>query len=124
VRVIATSNRDMPEEVAARRFREDLYYRLNVFPLTTRALAERPDDIPVLAAALVRRHAPEGQPLPMLTPEAISTLMAHDWPGNVRELENVIQRALVMSEGGVIAPEDIMLNAGAEMAAQVLARAV
>ena len=123
IRVIATSNRDMPAEVEARRFREDLFYRLNVFPLATRALAERPDDIPVLAAALIRRHTPAG-PLPLLTPEAISALLAHDWPGNVRELENVIQRALVMQEDGTIHARDLLINATARSAAQALARAV
>ncbi len=124
IRVIATSNRDMPAEVAARRFREDLFYRLNVFPLATRALAERPDDIPVLAAALVRRHSPAGHPLPLLTPEAISALLAHSWPGNVRELENVIQRALVMQDGGTIHAHDLLIDATARSAAQALARAV
>jgi two-component system response regulator FlrC len=124
IRVIATSNRDMEAEVAARRFREDLFYRLNVFPLATRALAERPDDIPVLAAALVRRHTPAGEALPMLATEAISALMAHHWPGNVRELENVIQRALVMCEGGVITPGDLLINATDRSAALALARAV
>ncbi|MBC2834783.1 sigma 54-interacting transcriptional regulator [Paragemmobacter straminiformis] len=124
IRIIATSNRDMPEEVRARRFREDLFYRLNVFPLATRALCERPDDIPVLAAAMVRRHTPEGTALPMLSAEAIATLMAHDWPGNVRELENVIQRALVMQDGGVIEAADLLINASAPSAMLALARAV
>jgi two-component system response regulator FlrC len=124
IRVIATSNRDMAEEVRERRFREDLFYRLNVFPLATRALCERPDDIPVLACAMVRRHAPAGQVLPMLTAEAISTLVAHDWPGNVRELENVIQRALVMQEGGRITPADLLINATTPTATRLLARAV
>lgn len=124
IRVIATSNRDMPEEVRARRFREDLFYRLNVFPLATRALCERPDDIPVLATAMVRRHTPEAAPLPMLSAEAIATLMAHDWPGNVRELENVIQRALVMQEGGVIEACDLLINASVPSAMLALARAV
>ncbi len=124
IRVIATSNRDMPEEVRARRFREDLFYRLNVFPLATRALCERPDDIPVLAAAMVRRHTPAGAALPALSAEAIAVLMAHDWPGNVRELENVIQRALVMQEGGVITPMDLLINASAPSAMLALARAV
>lgn len=124
IRVIATSNRDMPAEVEARRFREDLFYRLNVFPLTTRALAERPDDIPVLAAALIRRHNPAGQALPLLTPEAISTLLAHSWPGNVRELENVIQRALVMQEAGTIHAHDLLIDVSARSAALALARAV
>jgi two-component system response regulator FlrC len=124
IRVIATSNRDMPAEVEARRFREDLFYRLNVFPLATRALAERPDDIPVLAAALIRRHTPAGQALPLLTPEAISTLLAHTWPGNVRELENVIQRALVMQDGGTIHSHDLLIDVTARSAALALARAV
>ncbi|NGQ90058.1 sigma 54-interacting transcriptional regulator [Rhodobacter sp. HX-7-19] len=124
IRVIATSNRDMPEEVRARRFREDLFYRLNVFPLTTQALCERPDDIPVLAVAMVRRHTPAGQALPMLTAEAISALVAHDWPGNVRELENVIQRALVMQEGGKITPADLLIHATTPTVTRLMARAV
>ncbi len=124
IRIIATSNRDMPEEVRARRFREDLFYRLNVFPLATRALCERPDDIPVLAAAMVRRHTPAGARLPMLAAEAVTALMSHDWPGNVRELENVIQRALVMQEGGVITPMDLLINVSAPSAMLALARAV
>ena len=124
IRVIATSNRDMPEEVRARRFREDLFYRLNVFPLTTRALCERPDDIPALAVAMVRRHTPAGQTLPMLTAEAISSLVAHDWPGNVRELENVIQRALVMQEGGKITPADLLINTATPTVTRLMARAV
>ncbi len=124
IRVIATSNRDMPEEVRARRFREDLFYRLNVFPLTTQALCERPDDIPVLAVAMVRRHTPAGQPLPMLTQEALSALVAHDWPGNVRELENVIQRALVMQEAGRITPADLLIHAATPTVTRLMARAV
>ena len=124
IRVIATSNRDMPEEVRARRFREDLFYRLNVFPLTTQALCERPDDIPVLAVAMVRRHTPAGQPLPMLTQEALAALVAHDWPGNVRELENVIQRALVMQEGGRITAADLLIHAATPTVTRLMARAV
>ena len=124
IRVIATSNRDMEEEVRERRFREDLFYRLNVFPLATRALCDRPEDIPVLACAMVRRHAPAGQPLPMLTPDAIAALVAHDWPGNVRELENVIQRALVMQEGGRITPGDLLIRATTPSVTRLMARAV
>lgn len=108
IRVIATSNRDMAEAVAEGTFREDLYYRLNVFPLATQKLAERAEDIPALAAALLRRHC--GEALPVLTEEACDVLMAHTWPGNVRELENVIQRALVLHDGKQITAEDIMLN--------------
>lgn len=124
IRIIATSNRDMPEEVRARRFREDLFYRLNVFPLATRALAERPDDIPVLATAMVRRHTPAGQAVPMLSADAVTALMSYDWPGNVRELENVIQRALVMQEGGTIEAADLLMNVSAPSAMLALARAV
>jgi PAT family beta-lactamase induction signal transducer AmpG len=111
IRIIATSNRDMAQEVAARRFREDLYYRLNVFPLATRALSARPDDIPVLAASLVRRHTPAGQSLPMISADAMSALCAHAWPGNVRELENVMQRAIVLHADGVITAQDIVIDA-------------
>lgn len=124
IRVIATSNRDMEEEVRERRFREDLFYRLNVFPLATRALCERPDDIPVLACAMVRRHTPAGQPMPLLTAEALAALAAHDWPGNVRELENVIQRALVMQEGGKITPADLLIRAATPTVTRLMARAV
>lgn len=110
IRVIATSNRDMLDEVRRGNFREDLYYRLNVFPLSTQALANRPDDIPALAVAMIRRHTPTVLPMPTLTQDAIDTLLAHDWPGNVRELENVIQRALVLCQDDHITPADIMLN--------------
>mgnify|MGYP001405841492 CR=1 FL=1 len=124
IRVIATSNRDMPAEVAANRFREDLYYRLNVFPLATRALADRREDIAPIAVALLRRHA-RGIALPRLTPEALSALEAHRWPGNVRELENVIQRALVLCDGTHIAPEDVLIDAGScLMPRQMLQQAV
>lgn len=102
VRVIACANRDLQAEVAAGRFRADLYYRLSVFPLTTRALADRPQDIPALAATMILRHARNRTQLPWPTDEAVATLVAHDWPGNVRELENVIQRALLFAGGDTI----------------------
>lgn len=124
IRIIATSNRNMAEEVAARRFREDLYYRLNVFPLATRALAQRPDDIPVLAASLVRRHNPADQALPMISAEAMSVLCAHAWPGNVRELENVMQRAIVLHAGDVILADDIVIDAGSCLPVIPMAQAV
>ncbi|MGS4946772.1 sigma 54-interacting transcriptional regulator [Meridianimarinicoccus sp. RP-17] len=112
IRIVATSNRDMIAEIAAGRFREDLFYRLNVFPLSTQALSQRPDDIPALAVTMIRRHCPADEQLPLLTFEACKTLMEHDWPGNVRELENVMQRALVLRIGDRITPEDIMIHAG------------
>jgi two-component system response regulator FlrC len=111
VRILATSNRDMESEIARGTFREDLYYRLNVFPLETLALSARPQDVPVLAQAMLRRHTPDALPTPLLSPEACDILAAHSWPGNVRELENVMQRALVLADGMVIAPEHIMLVA-------------
>lgn len=124
IRVIATSNRDMPAEVRAQRFREDLFYRLNVFPLATRALAERRGDIPALATALVRRHTQKDETPAQLAPETLTLLSAHSWPGNVRELENVIQRALVLRMGPVIQPEDIILDDGHGIGALMLAQAV
>lgn len=111
IRVVATSNRDMIEEVRQGNFREDLYYRLNVFPLNTQALNERKDDIPALAVAMVRRHTPADMSTPVFTCEAMDTLLSHDWQGNVRELENVIQRALVLHENGQITEDDIMITA-------------
>lgn len=110
VRVIATSNRKMFEQVQARTFREDLYYRLNVFPLETRALADRPDDIIPLTIALIRRHAEDKLAQPWLGNDAIDRLLAHDWPGNVRELENVVQRALVLRIGDKICAQDIVID--------------
>lgn len=123
-RVIATSNRDMAAEVRAGRFRQDLYYRLNVFPLKTLPLAERRGDIAVLAAALLRRHGPAGTAMPRLSAEALSVLERHAWPGNVRELENVIQRALVLGDGSSIEAQDILLDAGAEIQISQLRQAI
>ncbi|WP_019517531.1 sigma 54-interacting transcriptional regulator [Sphingomonas sp. Mn802worker] len=102
VRVIACANRDLQAEVAAGRFRADLYYRLSVFPLTTKALTERPQDIPALAATMILRHVKSGgagtrATVPWPSDDAIAALLAHNWPGNVRELENVIQRALLFA---------------------------
>ena len=99
VRVIACANRDLPGEVAAGRFREDLFYRLNVFPMTLAPLAERTGDIAPLAFAMILRHHTKGQTIPWLSDSALSVLRAHKWPGNVRELENVIRRALLLAAG-------------------------
>ena len=112
IRIIATSNRDMATEVREGRFREDLYYRLHVFPLTTRALAQRADDVPALALSLLRRHWTRGTP-PLFTPAAMAALRCHSWPGNVRELDNVVQRALVLCDGVTIEAADIVLDSGA-----------
>ena len=99
VRVIACANRDLPTEVAEGRFRADLFYRLNVFPLALRPLRERSEDIAPLAFALVLRHTAPGKPLPWISDAALAMLKLHGWPGNVRELENVIRRALLLADG-------------------------
>ena len=110
VRVIACANRDLQAEVAAGRFRADLYYRLSVFPLTTKPLAERPQDIPALAATMILRHAGNRPVVPWPSDEAIAALAAHDWPGNVRELENVIQRAMLFCGGDTIEAHHIVFD--------------
>ncbi|ROR34927.1 sigma-54-dependent transcriptional regulator [Inmirania thermothiophila] len=113
VRVLATTNRRLREEVAAGRFREDLYYRLNVFPLHLPPLRERPGDILPLARHLLARHVPAGRPLPRLTAAAERLLLAHHWPGNVRELENALQRALILADGGEVDAWALRLEAEA-----------
>jgi DNA-binding NtrC family response regulator len=101
VRIVAATNRDLKQEVAAGRFREDLYYRLNVFPLRVAALRERKADIPLLAAHFVDLLVKElGCPKPRLTRAGIEALQGYDWPGNIRELRNVIERAVLFAQGG------------------------
>ncbi|MBY0520545.1 MAG: sigma-54 dependent transcriptional regulator, partial [Sphingomonas sp.] len=116
VRVIACANRDLQGEVAAGRFRADLYYRLSVFPLNTKPLADRPQDIPALAATLVLRHSQGRAVIPWPDASAVDVLMAHDWPGNVRELENVIQRALLFAAGDTISAAHILFDRPASTA--------
>jgi two-component system response regulator FlrC len=115
VRVLATSNRDMAFEVNKSRFREDLYYRLNVFPLQTRNLSSRKDDILPLAIKILDKHSQEGEPVPYLTSEARELLLTHNWPGNVRELENTLQRALVLSNDNTIDDKSIMIDKSLSM---------
>ena len=110
VRVIASANRDLQAEVAAGRFRADLFYRLAVFPLTTRALADRPQDIPALTATMILRHAGDRAVVPWPDHTAVAKLMTHDWPGNVRELENVVQRALLFAGGDLITADHIVFD--------------
>lgn len=109
IHVLAATNQDLEKAIAAGRFRADLYYRLNVFPLHCASLKDRKDDIIPLANNLLRRHMPPGQASTEFTKAAQKVLCSYDWPGNVRELENVIQRALVMSRGCLIREEDLML---------------
>ena len=103
VRVIAATNRNLFEDVRAGRFRRDLYYRLNVFPVRMPALRERQEDIPVLAQHLTRRLLEKHNRPPLTIPNSvIDSLMAHDWPGNIRELENVLERAIIRTTGSTL----------------------
>lgn len=110
VRVLATSNRDLKDMVSKGEFREDLYYRINVFPLAWPALNQRPADIIPLAKHLLARHAENAaiNPVPTLSDAAVRRLLAHRWPGNVRELDNVIQRALILNQGQIEAGDIII----------------
>ena len=110
VRVLSTSNRNMAAECQSGRFREDLFYRLNVFPLTTLALSERMQDILPIAIELLLRHYKDLETLPMLADCAIKKLQSHSWPGNVRELDNVLQRATVMCTELEITGADILFD--------------
>ncbi|WP_137936349.1 sigma-54 dependent transcriptional regulator [Chitinivorax sp. B] len=110
IRVLATSNRDMLVEVANHRFREDLFYRLNVFPLVIPPLRQRPRDIVPLAKHLLERYAARDHRMSVCFDKtAEQALQQHDWPGNVRELENVVQRALILSPTGTISLEHLLL---------------
>lgn len=117
VRVLATSNRRLREQVLAGQFREDLYYRLNVFPLHVPALRERPGDILPLGRALLARHCRGQRPPPRLTAEAEAALCAYRWPGNVRELENLLQRALILCAGPVLDAAELRFESGSLPAA-------
>ena len=110
IRVIATTNRNMLEEIKKGTFREDLYYRLNVFPLATSHLMDRKNDIIPLTTALLYRHCKSIDELPWLNASALETLLNHNWPGNVRELENIVQRALVLCDEKEICSTDIVID--------------
>jgi two-component system, response regulator FlrC len=110
VRIVACANRDLAGEVAAGRFRADLYWRLNVMPVNLMPLRGRRLDIRAIAAAMVLRHCPAGAPLPFPTAAAMERLAGHVWPGNCRELENVIQRALLLRSGERIEASDLIID--------------
>ena len=110
VRVLATSNRDLRQSVKNKEFREDLYYRLNVFPLAWPHLKERRGDIIPLAEHLLSRHWQESGPAPVYSTDAKLMLQRHSWPGNVRELDNVVQRALILSNGEEVAVSDLIIE--------------
>jgi two-component system, response regulator FlrC len=118
VRVLATTNRNLRNEVAAGRFREDLYYRLNVFPLSTAPLRQRRDDVLPLAMRLLTARCRAGERIPALSADAAQVLLTYPWPGNVRELDNVMQRALILANGPVVQAEHIHIEAdgGSRMA--------
>jgi transcriptional regulator with GAF, ATPase, and Fis domain len=109
VRIVAASNRNLEKEVAAGRFREDLYYRLKVFPLRVPPLRERRDDIPLLAGHFLERYTREiGKAVAGFAQDAMELLMAYDWPGNVRELENEVQRLVIQAEANRFATADLL----------------
>jgi DNA-binding NtrC family response regulator len=101
VRIVAATNRDLQQDVAAGRFRSDLYYRLNVFPIEVPPLRMRRDDIPMLAEHFMTRAARKvGKPLTRIAPDSLAKLVSHDWPGNIRDLQNTIERAAILSTSG------------------------
>ncbi len=110
VRVLATSNRNLREEISAGRFREDLFYRLNVFPLHLAPLCSRPRDIMPLVRRMIKSFTPERHAQIVITVKAQQKLQAHGWPGNVRELDNVIQRALILMSGDEIQDFDLCIE--------------
>ncbi len=114
VRVLATTNRRLREEVQAGRFREDLYYRLNVFPLALAPLRARRDDVLPLAMELLSMRCRPGDRVPALSADAAHLLLTYPWPGNVRELDNLLQRALILLNGPVIGPEHIQFELTSE----------
>ena len=107
--IIAATNRDLKEEIFEKRFREDLYYRLNVIPMQLSPLRDRKEDIEDLANYFIRQYAPAGEPY-TLSPEALQKLQDHNWPGNIRELENVIQRTLCFTDPGILHAEDLQID--------------
>lgn len=129
VRVLATTNRNLREEVAAGRFREDLFYRLNVFPLHLTPICTRPDDIIPLANQMIERWSRNRMPMPALTVAAQESLLLYTWPGNVRELDNVIQRALILINGDTIDVDDLsfemidkQINSGSQFNSSALTK--
>ena len=115
VRIIAATNRNLLHEVSEKNFREDLFYRLNVFPLTTPPLRERLDDIPQLVSFMIEKFAPKiGKKLEGMSVQSMQRLKAYGWPGNIRELENVIERAIILADGLVLDVDPEQLSIVAE----------
>lgn len=107
VRIVATTNRDLEEEVRNGRFRQDLYYRLNVFPITVPPLSQRKADIPLMVQAFTERYAKKfRKQITSIKNETLKALQDYPWPGNVRELENIIERAVILCPGPVLQLSD------------------
>ncbi|HEY4059687.1 MAG TPA: sigma-54 dependent transcriptional regulator [Kofleriaceae bacterium] len=111
VRIVTATNRDLEQLVASGNFRQDLYYRINVFPLHLPALRERPEDIPLLVHHFVGKYRSRlGKPIDTIAPDALAKFSGHDWPGNVRELENKVHQAMVVCAGPIIEPHDVAIR--------------
>src|SRR6202041_3007852 len=111
VRVLAATNRDLEAAVAAGTFREDLFYRLNVFPVHVPSLRERKDDIPLLVEYLVERYAKRtGKKISHVKKKTLDLFQAYDWPGNIRELQNVIERAVILCDGATFSVDETWLQ--------------
>jgi DNA-binding NtrC family response regulator len=125
VRIVSATNRDLSLAVKEGRFREDLFYRLNVFPIEAPALRERKEDVPALVDAFVKRfNVEEGKTVVGATPETMAYLGAFDWPGNVRQLENAVYRAIVLADAPYLQPHDFPAISGVAPPAQALEAAV
>jgi DNA-binding NtrC family response regulator len=113
VRIVSATNRDLSRAVEEGRFREDLFYRLNVFPIEAPALRERREDVPALVDAFIRRfNVEEGKAVVGAAPETLACLCAYDWPGNVRQLENAVYRAIVLADAPYLQPYDFPAISG------------
>ena len=111
IRVVAATNQNLQAAIAKQKFREDLYYRLSVFPVTIPPLRERKEDIPALIEHFMNYYCQElKKPVKTVNPAAMELLVNHSWGGNVRELQNAIERAIILSEGQVITPDQLMLR--------------
>ena len=108
VRIVAATNRDLQEDMKAGRFREDLFYRLNVFPITLPPLRQRTEDLPQLIEHFIEQVVPSlGVEPPVVTDETMSAMMAYDWPGNIRELRNIVERCTLLADGGQVTPDNL-----------------
>ena len=111
VRIIAATNKDLLKAIEQKKFREDLYYRLNVLPIFLPPLRERREDIPLLAEHFLKEASQESQKkVEKISPQAMKRLIEYDWPGNIRELKNVIQRAIILSDGESILPDHLLFE--------------